>query len=318
MSTPTSPAPPPDDAEGVDQALRSLAGGSTRANDLLPLSDLGRGAAATLAEAWPRLPEAVRVAAVRRMGELGEERVDLNFGRALHITLDDPSAVVRQLAVSALWEDERPDLLPRLLDLVAREASQDVRAAAAQLLGRFAERAALGDLDAPSSESVRSTLIGLVTDRRSPSGVRRRALESVAAFCNDREVQGLIEVAYASDDQSLQASALYAMGRNLDLRWLDLVLRELESDEAELRFEAARAAGQLGDDRAVPGLASLAADDDPEVRYAAVAALGQVGGRAAVRVLRNLSQTAGEEDADAIDAALEEALAGVDPLQVSV
>jgi HEAT repeat protein len=99
----------------------------------------------------------------------------------------------------------------------------------------------------------------------------------------------------------MQASALFAMGRSQDGYWLDLLLGELASAEAELRFESARACGQLGDEDAVPELATLADDEDQEVRNAAFTALGQIGGRAAIRLLgqfREAAEAAGE-DADA-------------------
>ena len=280
------------------------------------LSDLSKGRAAIVAAAWPELPESARVAAVRKMSELGEERLDLSFGRALRIALDDPSPVVRQLAVTGLWEDEGADLRRRLLDLARDDASEDVRAEAAQGLGRFAERVAAGDLPAAEGHAVRATLRDLAGDEASAYGVRRRALEAIAGFGGDPEVNGLIGDAYASDDQGMRASAIFAMGRCLDPRWLDAVLRELESEEAELRYEAARAAGELGDDRAVPGLALLAIEPDAQIRYAAIAALGRIGGRAAVRVLRNLAEHADERDAEVIEEALEESLSSVDPLQV--
>ena len=316
MSTPTSPAPRLNDEEALSRALQALAEGSRRTEALVPLSDLSKDRAAAFAAAWPALSEPDRAAAVRRMGELSEDRLDLNFGRALRVALDDPSPVVRQLAVAALWEDEGTDLLHRLLDLTRHDASEDVRAEAAQGLGRFADRAASERLDASIRQEIRATLEGVAGDGATPYGVRRRALESLSRLGSNPALVRLIDDAYASGDQGLQASALFAMGRSLDSRWLDTVLRELESDEAELRFEAARAAGHLADDRAVSGLAPLVVDPDSEVRYAAIASLGQVGGRAAVRVLRHLAEEEDERDLEAVEEALDEALATVDPLQV--
>jgi len=316
MSIPTSPAPRPNDEEALARALHALVEGSRRTETLVPLSDLSKDRAAAFAAAWPGLPEEDRAAAVRRIGELSEDRLDLNFGRALRTVLDDPSPVVRQLAVAALWEDEGTDLLHRLLDLARHDASEDVRAEAAQGLGRFADRAVGDRLDETDREAIRTTLERLTGGESNPYGVRRRALESLSRLGSTSALARLIDDAYESGDQGLQASALFAMGRSLDSRWLDTVLRELESDEAELRFEAARAAGHLADDRAVPGLAPLVVDQDAEVRYAAIASLGQVGGRAAVRVLRNLADEADERDLEAVEEALDEALATVDPLQV--
>ncbi len=322
MPTPTSPEPPLNDGAGAVAApplastLAALRRGPIDAADVARLSDLSRPAMAELAAAWPALPEPARVAIVRRMEELAEDRIELDFGRALRVALDDDSPVVRQLAVAALWEDERGDLLARLRSLLTDDPSQDVRAEAARGLGRFAEQAAAGDLDEGVAAALRADLESLVADEANPYGVRRRALESVGVFGRDVVVRGLIRDAYESDDQGLQASALFAMGRSSDRRWLDALLDELRSPEAELRFEAARACGALGDDRVVSELAPLAADPEAEVRHATIAALGQIGGRAAIRVLRSLADEADEADAELIDEALAEATTSVEPLRV--
>lgn len=322
MPTPTSPAPAPNEADRADDGpplrstLAALRQGPVDAVTVCRLSDLTRPAMAELAAAWPSLPEPTRIAVVRRMEELVEDRIELDFGRALRVALADGSPVVRQLAVAALWEDERGDLLDRLRTMLAHDPSQDVRAEAARGLGRFTERAAAGDLDEPVAADLRAGLASLAADEASPYGVRRRALESVGVFGRDGAVRELIRDAYESDDQGLQASALFAMGRSLDRRWLEIVLDELQSSEAELRVEAVRACGALADDDVVSDLAPLAGDPDAEVRHAAIASLGQIGGRAAVRLLRTLAADADEADADLIDEALEEAGTSVEPLRV--
>ena len=316
MPTPTFPEQRPNapTAPPLTATLDTLRAGPVRAEEVARLSDLSREAARTLAVAWPGLPEPVRVAVVRRMDELCEERIDLSFGRALRVALDDESPVVRQLAVAALWEDERSDLPDRLLALIADDPSEDVRAEAARGLGRFADRAAAGELDEVAGRRLR-TALAAAAGEASPHGLRRRALESVGAFAGE-DVRSLIQAAYDSEEHDLQASSLVAMGRSMDPRWVGIVLEELQSPEAELRFEAARASGALGDDRAVPELAPLCQDPDAEVRFAAIGALGQIGGRSAVKILRLLADGAEEADAEMIDAALEEALDSLEPLRV--
>jgi HEAT repeat protein len=97
----------------------------------------------------------------------------------------------------------------------------------------------------------------------------------------------------------MKAAALYAMGRSLDPGWVDTIVYELESDDAELRYEAARAAGEVGDHRVVLGLIDL-------VRQAAIVSLGKIGGTAAVQALRRLAKVANPIDAEAIEEALDE------------
>jgi len=267
-----------------------------------------------LADVWSRADEAVRVAAVRTMADLADDRIELNFGRALRLALRDGSAVVRQLAVAALWEDERSDLLAELLRMVRSDPSDDVRAEAARGLGGFADRS-VRDGSAADARAVRDALVAIAADEGSAFLLRRRAIEAVGAFGQEPAVRAIVQAAYESDEQDFQAGALTAMGRSQDSRWLPIVAAELGSAEPELRFEAARACGAIGDDSVVPELAELTGDADAEVRYAAVAALGQIGGRAAVRVLRALAEGASPYDAELIEAALEEALVGSDFFQ---
>lgn len=322
MPTPTSPARPLSERPGVPappplvETLAALGEGPVDAVLVSRLSDLGREDTRTLGRAWGTFDAAIREAIVRRMEELSEERMELTFGRALRVAIADESPVVRQLAVAALWEDHGDDLLPLFSDLVATDPSQDVRAEAARGLDRFAERAAEGALDGVAGWELRSQLIETAGDERNPIGVRRRALESVAVLGGDTDVRELIRAAYEDEDEGLRASALFAMGRSLDERWLEVVLDELAGPDAELRYEAARASGLLGDDRAVPDLTRLGGDEDAEVRHAAIAALGQIGGRAAIAALRAMAVAPEEADVEAIEAALEEATSVDEPARV--
>ena len=300
-------------ARSLADAIAAIRGGDLGVTPLARLSDLSREGVKTLAAAWPSIPEETREALVRRCEELTEERVDLDFRRALRVALDDASPVVRQLAISALWEDESRDLLARLRGLFADDPSPDVRAAAAAALERFASQGALGELDAGATEDLRARLLATARDEHAAYGVRRRALEALGPFAADEEIAAAIADAYASEDHGLQCSAVYAMGRSHDARWLPAILEQLQGDEPELRFEAARAAGALGSSDALPALLSAAGDDDAEVRHTAIGAIGQIGGRGAVRALERLADDAGEADLELIEAALDDANTLLEP-----
>src|SRR5262249_6974951 len=132
MPTPTSPEPRPNSDPSPADAIAAIGRSDFTPRDLIPLADLGRADAATFARAWPSFPDEQRERVLRAIAELAETNVQYVFGRALRVALTDPSPVVRQLAVAALWEDEGSDLIPTLLDLVDHDPSQDVRAEAAQ------------------------------------------------------------------------------------------------------------------------------------------------------------------------------------------
>ena len=101
-----------------------------------------------------------------------------------------------------------------------------------------------------------------------------------------RRRQRSITDLYGRGDLADRVSALYAMGRTYDARWLGTLIDELEAEESEVRFEAARALGELGRGEAVPELIGRLDDEDRPVRLAAVIALGQIGSRSATNALR--------------------------------
>jgi HEAT repeat protein len=301
----------------IDEAISAIRDGDLSQTQVARLSDLSRTNARTLAAAWDSIPVGNRVDLVRRFDELSEEKVELNFGRALRIALGDRSAVVRQLAVAGLWEDESSELLERLRSILENDESPDVRAQAAAALERFSGKAAAGSLDETVAGDLREVLRRSVRDAGAPYAVQRRALESLGPYASDPEISSLITEAFDSADHGLQCSALYAMGRSQDARWLPTILEQLASEEPEIRFEAARAAGLLGSADALPVLVQAAHDDDAEVRHMAISAIGQIGGRGGFRALERLAQDAGEADLELIQAAIDDVNPLLEPLQSS-
>ncbi len=277
-----------------------------RASDVAKFSDLGRAAARIFAAGWPTLPDSTRAEVVREMNALSEDRLDINFGRALRLGLEDASPEVRQLAIEALWEDERTDLAERLLALLDADSSIGVRAEAARALARFADVAAEENAISPWADRLRSALIDAASNEAEPSLVQRAALEAVAVFQECDTVQQLIRDAYDSGDADLEAGAIHAMGRSGDERWLDPVLDSLESEDPEMRYEAALASGHLLDERALPKLRIAAEDEGPEVRHAAISSISRIGGKEATRLLLSLVDNAPEADVEIIEDALEE------------
>jgi HEAT repeat protein len=145
--------------------------------------------------------------------------------------------------------------------------------------------------------------------------VRRRALEAAAVYSHDPRINEAIEEAYWSGEHALKVSALYAMGRSLDRRWLPLLLEELQSEDPAYRYEAATACGELGAEEAVDELISLTSDPDRAVQGAAIAALGRIGGTLATNVLRRLARSTDPVVRDAAEEALAEAVFASDPLR---
>lgn len=284
------------------------------------LSGLSRAELVQLAPAWEALPAAYRRRLIRQMVEIGESDFEMDYNAIGKFALDDTDPVVRAAAIEMLFEDFSFALMDRLIGILHDDESREVRAAAASALGRFILAGELEDL--PESETVRAqeAVVSIFSDENEDVEVRRRALEAIAN-CSHEVVEEAIREGYASFDRRMRASSLFAMGRSCDEQWSSILLRELESDDAEMRYEAARAVGEIEVPEAVPNLIRLAFDADREIKQVAIWSLGEIGGRDAVRALTRLmrdAETGGDDDLqEAIDEALANAMLVDDDLRES-
>jgi HEAT repeat protein len=257
---------------------------------------------------WETLSPNYRQKILQRMTDLSEANFEMDYHTIGFDCLSDKDAGVRQAAIDLLWEDESLEFMARLIDMAQWDEASSVRATAASELGRFILLGELGDL--PESETIRAqdVVVGLWDDQDEDIEVRRRALEAISN-CSNAIVPEAIQEAYASNQQPLRVSALYAMGRSYDERWSDIVLREIHNSDSEIRFEAARASGELELAPAVPALARLAEDHEDEIRDVSIWSLGEIGSREAVRVLERLAEQAYDAEDDTLLENIEDALA---------
>jgi HEAT repeat protein len=295
--------------------LEELADGSRKLKiaDLQRLSGLTPEKAGQLAARWHDINLRRRRSVVRELTDLAEDNVELHFDAAFTIALSDDDPQVRLAAVRGLWENETPELIGRLAALTADDGDAAVRAEASLALGRFVLLHELGRLRERHFERAAEALRRRIDDPKEVEEVRARALEAMGPH-DTTWVRQAITQAYESGRHRLKVSAVHAMGRSAEPRWLALVTRELASDDAELRYEAAHAAGTIGDASAVPGLVPLVADADAQVRAAAIAALGEVGGPVARQALNGLLESASRVTREAAAAALADMESEEDPL----
>ncbi len=257
------------------------------ASRLSRLSALGNDELAAFGDAWRQVDVTRRRRVIRRLLDLAEDNVELDFDAVFITGLGDEDAEVRFMAVQGLWEYEGRDLISPLIGLLERDPDPGVRAQAALALGSFALRAEFQQLSAADGEGVDTALHAAIDNPTETVEVRARALEAAGARSLSW-VRRSIEEAYRSPDRRLRVGAVHAMGRHCDPRWLPILMRELSSDDAEMRFEAANACALMGGEAAVPELVALLEDEDAEVQEAAVAALGEIGGEEAKAALEDL------------------------------
>jgi HEAT repeat protein len=253
---------------------------------------------------WPEVGDERRRIIVRHLADISEENFQVDFGAVFAHCLGDELPAVRLAALDGLWDSERTSLLEQIIAMMLSDPDEDVRTLAAATMGHYILLAEWNVIPLDSVTVAVDALLAVLDEAETPKALRRAALESISASSHDR-VQSLVEDAYDSGDHALQISAVFAMGRTVDKKWLPIILDEMMSSSSEMRLEAARAAGHIGSSDAVAELVDLVSDEDLEVQLAAITAMGQIGGSLAIRVLDEMD---GDPDFDHVQLAIEEAL----------
>lgn len=256
---------------------------------------------------WPQLDAERRRHIIQDLVDLAEANFRVDFRRIFRQVLDDEDPDVRAKAIDGLWEDENHDLIERFCHLLEHDASAQVRASAAQALGKYVLQAELAELDEEPARHVRVVLRDTLRDESEAVDVRRRALESIA-YHDHADTRELIRTAYEESSHRMRVSAVFAMGRSIDPFWSNVVLLELDNASPEMRFEAARASGELRLEEAIPYLIDMIDEGNPQIQEVAIWALGQIGGKRAKRLLQTIIQEDGGELARAAEDAMGELL----------
>lgn len=258
-----------------------------RATLIYRLSDPTPEDMASFKAALATIPTDRRRVLFSRLAEASEISFELDFTDVALFALEDEDAEVRRSAIETLWFQQDPHIMRRFIALFENDESEEVRAAAASSLGRFVLAGEFEEIDQACAQETEKVLLAACHASDTPFEVHRRALESIA-FSSRKEVIPLIEQAAKQDNVKMQASALFAMGRNSDPRWASQLIDALNSPEPELLFEATRAVGELILIEAVPRLIELAHQSDREIKEMAIWSLGEIGGEEAQRSLFEL------------------------------
>jgi HEAT repeat protein len=276
------------------------------------LSGLSEADMARFADVWHGLPDDRRYRVASSLADATESDFELDYRSIGLYMLNDSNADVRIAAIEMLWEDETLETMYAFMRLARQDADIRVRstAAGATALGRFVLLGEYGEIPFDAFESLQALLVSLLKDDTLDTEIRRRALEAISN--SSHEIVPIeIRKAYRSHDHHMKVSALFAMGRSADSVWEDIVLKELDNDDAEMRYEATRAAGEIGIMEAVPKLGRLLIDDDREIQMNAIWSLGEIGGKEAQRILEAVRDVAEEADDEDLLEAIDDALANV-------
>jgi HEAT repeat protein len=272
---------------------------------LADLSNLNPADIIFFNQIWSKIAVDRRQKIINRLVELAEENFELNFDSILKSCLKDPDPAVRVKAIEGLWEDEETILINIFIRMLNEDVSENVQAAAAKALGKYAMLAELKKLGPYSSSHVSKALLAILNDRNKPKEVWRRALEAAAPLSLP-EVKAAITEAYQSNDPTVINSAIYAMGKNCNSSWLPILIKEMSSASPSTRYEAAGACGELCDEEAVPFLIKLSRDNDVNVQQAAISSLGKIGGNKAKQHLLKCLNNPDEIISEAAESALKQ------------
>lgn len=285
------------------------------ASKLINLCDMTPEEQAAFRNAWLLMGTERRLGLVSRLVVLAEDNVELNFDRIFRMGLADEEPEIRAKSIEGLFEYEGWDLIAPLVHILRQDSHERVRSAAATALGRFALLAEFKKLCPDDAKRVEEALLSAIDDEEETLEVRRHSVEAIAPMCLPR-VNQVIQEAYRSQELPMKASAIFAMGRNCQPRWLPMLSKEMESPEPELRYEAAVASGEMGSQAqaAVPHLIALVHDQDVEVQMAALMALGQIGGKEAEQALRRFLRESDEMVRTLAAQALKELRGGEDAM----
>lgn len=272
--------------------------------DFTALSDLNQEGVRHFQHTWDQLSSNRREDLIRRLGEIAQERIELDFEAINRFALSDSIAAIRQMAIENLWECEEPELAKSFIESLSSDPDPGVRSAAASALGKFIY---LGELERISSDLLRKsedTLLTSVREDLSPV-VRDRALESLG-YSSLSEVVYLIEDAYDSELDDTRIAALVAMRRSADDSWSEHVLSEVQNSNPAMRAEVVRAIGELEIQEGLDALLELLGDENLEVIRASIWALSELGGNEAREAISMMLEYAeDEQDIELLEDALD-------------
>ncbi|MEW5958821.1 MAG: HEAT repeat domain-containing protein [Chloroflexota bacterium] len=245
---------------------------------LYVLSKLNQESLDIFQNEWPTIATQRRRDIMQELVEISEANFEVYFDPVFLLGLADEDAQVRASAINGLWENETPALIGPLVHLLKTDKEALVRAAAASALGKYIYLRELEELDPAPVLVAEQALLETIHLAGEDIEVRRRAVEAIA-YSGEAGIVDIIENAYYDDDEKMQVSAIFAMGRNADKRWRPRVITELDNPNNEIRYEAARACGELEAHEAVLRLVDLIEQDpDLEVQEMAIWAMGRIGG----------------------------------------
>ncbi len=255
---------------------------------------------------WPQVSVKRKINLLQDLESLMEADTLVSCDDFARFALQDENPNVRAQSISLLWECEDTRLIAIFGDLLAHDANENVRAAAADALGKFI---LLGELEEIPARSFRRAFDILVRSFSSElfEGVQQQIVRSLS-YSSDEKIFPLIQEAYSRPSKSWRIAALESMGRSADDRWKEIILEMMRSTDEDYQYEAVRAAGEIELKAAKSTLLDMLLDENQnsDLRYQIIWALSKIGGRDVREKMRGmLENTEDEEEIDVLEMALD-------------
>jgi HEAT repeat protein len=213
-----------------------------------------------------------------------------------YFALDDEDPLVKSQAIHLFWETSDIKLISTFVDFLKNNPNNDVKQAAASVLGRFV---LLGELDEIPEESANQVQDFLISEYLStPNTItKQRILESLG-YSSREKVNQFIKLALKKNDKDWQLAALLAISRSVDPKWGKVVMEKLNDIDPEIQIEAIKAAGELEIASAKDFLIKLLSNTESyeEAHLQAVWALAKIGGSDVLEVLEEMIESSEDEE----------------------
>jgi HEAT repeat protein len=275
-SAPTMPAPNP----ALEPLVTRL--GSPNAEDrwhaAQSLAAFGRAAVPSLLLALQHSDPYVRRHAAEVLGRVGGDQAT----EALIIRLSDPSAIVRERAAEALTALGRPEARYALQIVLVADTVANVRALAAEGLGRIQGK---------------STVVPLIAGTRDASPMVRWSVAGALANTQSRRAVRPLIGLLTDPDEGVRCAAANALARLGSRRAAEPLAAAMRDTDPNVRWHAVDALSCLHGPRIVQFFFSALDDPDPGVRWRAASALGDTA-RGYAAVVEGLIGLLGDVDAN--------------------
>lgn len=268
-------------------------------------SDISPADLAKLKKSWEGVTAERRASLFEDLEMLADSDTMLSMDTMARFGLNDSEARVREVSARMLWEVADVKMIPKLIYMMRNDPAEMVRASAASALGMYVYLGEIEEISADAFHTVEKALLDMMAGK-DVDIVRRRALESLG-YSYHKSVQKYIQKAYNSTNNEWICSALFAMGRSSEEKWIPSVMEMFDHDDDRVKFEAIRAAGELGANTAREPLLKLLGEgiEDEELRMAVIWSLSQIGGEDVRETLENMMEETEDDDEAAF---LEEAI----------